>query len=335
MYQAQKRFQGNVVVSEANQSARAALEVMSQEIGQAGFNPPFTPNKTCNQGVVANALPQCVTLNDVQGINTGDWVAVDTGPNFEQVQVTGTSANGVCTSSNQIQARFETNHCPSSCASPCTSGCTGGTVLPFPVASNKFPYPAGILVGTSMSDDHDLMFYGDVNSEGSVKYVVYSLSPTTSPASTMSITTGTAPGTYTLYNLYRSITPVGFSSSATPGTNQSASVMVENVLYNINTTNPSQSAGPTGLPIFQYPTEVTVGIVPNQVTVVETILITLSVSVNPKRMESGVTEWYSMATQIRPLNLAAAVAINQNGGAQYLVKKPNDLPMNNPANYYQ
>ena len=34
LFQAQKRFQGNVVVSEANQAARAGLEVMAQEIGQ-------------------------------------------------------------------------------------------------------------------------------------------------------------------------------------------------------------------------------------------------------------------------------------------------------------
>lgn len=45
IYQAQKRYQGNQVVSESNQDARAALEVMTQEIGQAGSNPNFTANK--------------------------------------------------------------------------------------------------------------------------------------------------------------------------------------------------------------------------------------------------------------------------------------------------
>ena len=41
--------------------------------------------------------------------------------------------------------------------------------------------------------------------------------------------------------------------------------MVTNVLY--NTTNQS---GPTGQPIFAYPNQVVIGVVPNQITVVGT-----------------------------------------------------------------
>ena len=54
LFQAQKRFQGNVVVSEANQAARAGLEVMTQEIGQAGYNPQFTVNKTSSTSLTTN-----------------------------------------------------------------------------------------------------------------------------------------------------------------------------------------------------------------------------------------------------------------------------------------
>jgi Tfp pilus assembly protein PilW len=39
LYQSQKHFQSSTVTSESNQSARGALEVMMQEIGQAGINP--------------------------------------------------------------------------------------------------------------------------------------------------------------------------------------------------------------------------------------------------------------------------------------------------------
>jgi hypothetical protein len=40
-----------------------------------------------------------------------------------------------------------------------------------------------------------------------------------------------------------------------------------------------------------------------------------------------------MATQLRPLNLSAAVAINMAGGARYMVKLPPGLPMTYPTGY--
>jgi prepilin-type N-terminal cleavage/methylation domain-containing protein len=319
IYQAQKRFQGNVVVSESNQSARAALELMTQEIGQAGYNPPFYPHKTCAVSVPANADPQCITLNDITGINPGDWLSVDTGPYNEIVRVTGTSANGACGAANQIQAVFEWPHTPA------------GSPAVFPVASYKFPFATGILFGNGGSDDHNLYFFGDINSDGVIRYVVYSLSPTTTPATTVNID-GT---TYTLYNLYRSATSVSFPGTTSPGTNTAASPVVQNVLYYIDSSNPANSRGPTGSPLFGYPSVFTVGIVPNQITVVGTVVLTISVAVNPKSLESGIVQWYTMATQIRPLNLAAAVAVNQSGGGKFMAKRPNDLPMTNPSNYYQ
>jgi prepilin-type N-terminal cleavage/methylation domain-containing protein len=323
MYQCQKRFQGNSVVAESNQTARAALEVMSQEIGQAGYNPQFYPNKTTTSSITAGSAAQCVTLNNLTKINPQDWVQVDAGPNEEFVQITGTSNNGVCTSPNQVQGVFLMSHTPS--GSP--------AVIPF--TSYKFPYPTGILIGTGVSDDHTLLFYGDTNDDGTIRYVKYSLNPTTSPATTVSITTGGFPGTYTLYNLYRSVTPVGFPATTSAGTNNPASVIVQNVLYNINTTTPALSKGPAGQALFAYPQEYTLGIIPNQISVVGTLVITLSVAVNPHSLETGITQWYTMATQIRPLNLAAAVAVNQSGGGKYMSKLPNDLPMNDPTNYYQ
>jgi prepilin-type N-terminal cleavage/methylation domain-containing protein len=316
MYQCQKRFQSNAVVSEANQTARAALEVMTQEIGQAGYNPQFYPNRTASSSINALAAEQCVTLNDISMINPGDWLQVDTGPNEELVQVTGISTNGACSVVNQIQAVFEKNHTPA----------------PVPFLSYKFPYPSGIILGTSgtNSDDHNLLFYGDINNDGVIRYVVYSLSPTTSPATTLNIASGAYPGNYTLYNLYRSVTTVGFPGAIMAGTNNSASVLIQNVLYNT-----SSSYGPTGQPIFAYPQEFLLGYSPNQITVLGTLVVTVSVAVNPRSLETGVVQWYTMATQIRPLNLAAAVSVNRSGGGQYLAKMPNDLPMTNPSSYYQ
>jgi hypothetical protein len=337
IFQVQKRFQANQVVSESNQSARAALEVMAQEIGQAGFNPNFYPNKTSTADITANAQPQCVTISDINGISPGDWVSVDTGINNELVQVVSTS-NAVsqpCASPNQIEGIFQSCHndntvpaCPA--ASPLGA---------FPIASYKMPFGGGLLylADNSRSNSQQLEFYGDINQDGIIRYVVYSISPMV-PATTVCIpaVAGACPAanTYTLNNLYRSIKTVPFTFIPTPAgytapANNIASPMVEKVLFNT-----TSLTGPTGLPIFGYPNPVVVGVVPNQVTVTGTIVVTLCVAVNPRSMETGIVQWYTMATQIRPLNLSASINVNNNGGGKYLPLIPASLPMTIPAGYY-
>jgi type II secretory pathway pseudopilin PulG len=304
--QAQKRLQGTQVEAESNQGARGAMELMTQEIGQAGYNPNFSPNRTCAVPVTPNADPQCVTINDISSIGTGDWLSVDTGVNNEFVQVTGTTATGACASAKQIQAVFIMNH-----TSPTTT-------FPFRVASYKLPYPTGILTGAGTSNDHVLEFFGDINGDGVISYVVYSLQPTTTPSTTIQI----KGQNYTLYNLMRSITPVQFASGAH---NIAASPIARNVIYqDISTANP---LGATGKPLFAFPSTILVGIVPNQTTVVGTLVVTLCVAVNPQSIETNKIEWRIMSTQIRPLNLSAAVQVNQAGGYKFLPKQPVGLPM--------
>lgn len=317
LFQSQKKYQSNQVVSEANQSARAAMEVMTQEIGQAGLNPNFTSAKTSSNTVAVSSSAQCVTLNDIDQINPGDWLMVDTGPNHELVEVLSTSnvSGTPCSAPNQIDAVFLMSH--------------DGSTAAFPVISYKMPYGSGILQTSGTSSDQRLEFFGDVNQDGVIRYVVYSLSPA-SPAVIVSIN-GT---TYTLYDLYRSVTTVPFTnlpapSTYTPPANNQASPLVTNVLY--NTTNLS---GPTGEPIFAYPDQVVIGVVPNQITVVGTVVVTISVAVSPRSLESESPEWFTMATRIRPLNLQAAITVNNAGGAIYLPPQPESLPMTFPSNYY-
>jgi type II secretory pathway pseudopilin PulG len=361
--QVQKRFQGNQVVSESNQSARAALEVMSQEIGQAGFNPNYYPNKTSSANIIPNAKAQCVSISSVSQINPGDWVSVDTGVNNELVQVVGTSsANGGATPCPALSPVPPYAYPPAapyikgvfqSCHNYNSSGCPATTTLgPFAVSSYKMPFGGGLLYSVDglRSNAQRLEFYGDINQDGTgtISYVIYSISPTV-PATTVCIPQ-LAPGvacpaatTYTLYNLYRSITTVPFYNlpptpsciaAVAPFTscstaNNIASPMVEKVLFNTTT-----NQGPTGLPIFGYPSQVVVGVVPNQVTVVGTLVITLCVAVNPRSLETNRVSWYTMATQIRPLNLTAAVNVNNSGGGKLLPLNPASLPMTIPAGYY-
>ena len=331
MFQAQKRLQGSLVVSESNQTARAAMELMTQEVGQAGFNPQYTNTKTCSAAVTAAPTKQCLTLDSITGINPGDWLNIDAGANYEVVQAVATSNGAVsgstaCASANQIGAVFLMNH-----------------TNPFPVTSYKFPYPTGILRGSTVSwggtnvtvsNDHMLAFFGDINNDGTIYYVVYSLyNPSTAPLTSLTISVGGTPKTFYLYNLYRSITPLTFTG--TPANNK-ASPLVENVIYqDITGVNP---VGPTSQPIFAYPNPVSVAIVPSVVSIVGTVVTNLCVAVNPKALESGTTiQWYTMATQIRPMNLWSAVTISAAGGGKYLTETPVGLPMTFPntlSNYY-
>ncbi len=345
MFQAQKRLQGSLVISESNQTARAAMELMTQEIGQTGFNPQFTTTKNITQNFTASSNANCVTVSSLTGINPGDWLTVDTGANYEIVQVLATSNGAIsgstkCVGSSEIRAIFLANHTPQ----------------PIPIASYKFPYPTGILrsatvswggTNVTVSNDHMLAFFGDINNDGTVYYIVYSLyNPTAgSPPPQVSIPVGGTPTTFYLYNLYRSITPVTFDSGATNANNK-ASPLVENVVYlDFTAAGPwascidtSKPCGPTGQPIFAYPNPVSVQLIPSVVSVVGTVVINLCVAVNPKAIETGSTvQWYTMASQIRPLNLWSAVTVSQTGGAKYLAQTPLGMPMTFPAtlaNYY-
>ena len=328
--QSQKRFQGNEASAEASQSARAALEVMTQEIGQAGFNPNLSSGKTLAQAVAPSGNPQCVTLSDITGINPGDWLAVDSGPNYEVVQVLSTSNSTdvylpACSGPNQIQARFLMCH-----GSPCAlSSPPSPSASPVPLISYNLPFSSGIMAATGTSSDQRLEFFGDINQDGEIDYVVYSLNPV-SPATSVTVN-GT---TYTLYNMYRSVTPVQFTtlptpSGYTPPANNSASLFVPNVLY--NATNMS---GPTGQPIFSYTTQ-TIAVVPTVVTAVGTIVVTMCVAISPKSLETQTVQWLTLATQIRPLNINEAIAVNEAGATPYLPPLPASLPMTFPTNYYQ
>jgi type II secretory pathway component PulJ len=338
LYNSQIGFQTSTVVSESNQSARGAFEIMTQEIGQAGFNPQFTSGKTSSSAITPNAKVQCITLDNITGINPGDWVGVDTGGYYELVQVVATtnaalSGQTTCGGANQISGLFE------QCHNSSDTSCGNSTGVPYPVTSYKFSYPGGILLSQtvsfngsniSVSNDHVLaMFYGDTDNSGTVWYVVYSLyNPTT--ASPQSVTINST--TYYLYTLYRSITQVTFATGATA---TQAYPLVNNVLYSGITG--SGNTGPTGQALFSYPDPVQVTVIPGTISVVGTVVINLNVMVNPKSLQNaGTVQWYTMASQLRPLNLWSAVTTNQTGGGQYLPPTPLGLPMAFPSvnSYY-
>jgi len=354
LYNTQDKYQNNDVVSQSNQGARGAFAVMTQEIEQAGLNPQFTTGRTSSDAVTPDATAHCITLNDASSINAGDWVAVDTGAYYEEVRVLATSSAALsgqttCGSANQIKALFEQCHnnttdSSNACYVPPSTGRPATLPWPYPVSSYKFPYPGGVVYNQtasyggsniSLSNDHILaLLYGDTDNSGNVWYVVYSLyNPTTSAPQSWPININGTQTTFYVYTLYRSITQVTF---ATGQTVTHAYPLVDNVLCtDITQANPH---GPTGQPIFGYPSTVQVVLDPGTISVVGTVVINLSVMVNPKSLQNtGTVQWYTMSSQMRPLNLWSAVTANQIGGGQYLPPTPAGLPMAFPStlsNYY-
>jgi len=115
-------------------------------------------------------------------------------------------------------------------------------------------------------------------------------------------------------------------------TSQPAYPMVQNVLYNM-----ASGKGPSGQPIFSFSGTSQILIVPNNITVVGTVVINLCVAVNPESLETGTVQWYTMSTQIRPVNLAAGAEINNENASVYLPAPlvPNASAITIPPNYYQ
>jgi Tfp pilus assembly protein PilV len=77
----------------ANQEARAALEMMTAEIAQAGSH---SDRATTTTGAVSpSSAEQSVSVASTEGIKVGDWVEIDTGSKLESVKVTAVSSNSI------------------------------------------------------------------------------------------------------------------------------------------------------------------------------------------------------------------------------------------------
>src|SRR5438876_5271357 len=79
--------------ADMHSAMRAALALMTQEIGQAGAL-TFTP-KTLGAAVTANAAAQSVALSATTGIFVGEILVIDTGSTQERVSVTAVNSTTV------------------------------------------------------------------------------------------------------------------------------------------------------------------------------------------------------------------------------------------------
>jgi prepilin-type N-terminal cleavage/methylation domain-containing protein len=211
---------------------RGATEVLQQEVGQAGRIALISGSSTCiyntavpcvaDAGGVA-AGTSTVGVTSICGMFIGENLTVDVGPNNSET-ITVSQINGVATD-------------PTSTQCPTGSTITAGNITAtFTFAHGQYAplqalggFVAGVIPTTAVpgSSAAVLKLFGDINADGNMVYVEYSVSPACICSSTCasSATTG---------NLYRNSMSWN-SASKTPAS--ASQILLGNV-----TTNPNGSA---------------------------------------------------------------------------------------------
>ena len=171
----QRVYQTEQVGADMLQGARGTLELLSQEIGQAGYL-SLPAGRKLTPAVTANAAAQTAAASSTADLFVGEKLLVDGGANEELVTLTGVSDTGV-------QGIFTKNH-----------------VAQTPINALGV-FPDGVLPGSSTPTR--LQLYGDINGDGSLVYVEYNCD-TTAGTVTRSVTPITTNGvTATVQNTPR------------------------------------------------------------------------------------------------------------------------------------
>ncbi len=161
----QRVYQTEQVGADMLQGARGTLELLSQEIGQAGYL-SLPAGRKLTPAVTANAAAQTAAASSTADLFVGEKLLVDGGANEELVTLTGVSDTGV-------QGIFTKNH-----------------VAQTPINALGV-FPDGVLPGSSTPTR--LQLYGDINGDGSLVYVEYNCD-TTAGTVTRSVTPITTNG---------------------------------------------------------------------------------------------------------------------------------------------
>jgi prepilin-type N-terminal cleavage/methylation domain-containing protein len=143
----QKNYLSTQLRVDMHSSMRAAMELLTQEIGQAGLL-SFSPTKLAGD-VTANTSAQSVTLASTAGIFVGEKLLVDVGSVQELVSATAVT-------SSTVTGVFSKNHS------------TGAIVTAVGI------FPQGIM---STSTSTRLQLFGDLYADGSLMFAQYDCNP--------------------------------------------------------------------------------------------------------------------------------------------------------------
>ncbi len=142
----QKNYLATQLRVDMHAALRSSIELLTQEIGQAGLL-TFTP-RTISGNYTGNPSAQPVTLNDATDIFVGEKLLIDAGASQELVTVTAKSGN-------VVSGIFTKNHSD------------GATVNALGI------FPQGIMPSPSISTATSLKLFGDLYGDGTLVYAQY------------------------------------------------------------------------------------------------------------------------------------------------------------------
>ena len=139
-------YQGTQVVANLHRGVRSALELASQEIGQAGYLGSAEGQRQITSNVIGSPLLQTVSVSSTNSLFIGEKLLVDTGANQEMVTVTGVIGSSV-------SGIFTRSH-------------TANTTQ----VAEEGAFGTGVLSGSTATT---LQMFGDINSDGTLVYEEY------------------------------------------------------------------------------------------------------------------------------------------------------------------
>jgi len=233
---------------------RGATEVLQQEVGQAGRIALASASATCTSNTNMPCFTTAITttgsgtynVSSVCGLFVGEKITVDTGTSQESVAIT--QINGTASDPSETT-------CPTGAtiSAGTITGVFANTHVIYTPIQAFGGFAAGIVPAstTNGSTSSVLKLFGDVNADGNLMYVEYSITPTCICSATCSPST-------TVGNLYRNAMQWNKTTKIAASASQ---VLLSNI-----------TANPNGTACFTYQTATV-----NSITYVTDVAITLTV----------------------------------------------------------
>jgi len=175
----QQRYRSQQLLAEVSQGGRSAFEVMTQELNQAGYNPPFSANKTVGGGSNTNPGAPLVSLP----ISAGSSPATK-GVFYGSRLVIGNNCTGspaVC-NQEEVVVNADTSYGTTAMTATAAPMVIANSHAPGePVFTRNYPYPNGIIYDNRTAGnglgvaDNKLQFFGDIMDSGDLYYGEYRL----------------------------------------------------------------------------------------------------------------------------------------------------------------
>ena len=270
----QQRYRSQEMLAQVSQGTRSAMEVMTQELNQAGYNPPFVPNKTLGgTPPTPDGLVHSVTIS-------GSGLATK-GIFYGTRLVIGNNCPGtppVCKQEEVI-----VNSDPS-------YGSTGMTATSFPailqyahsanepIFARTYPYPQGIILDNRTMGNgqaiavNKIRFFGDILDTGDLYYGEYALQCSGSTVGTWidACTTGCTTGPFTLTRFMTKLADPSNGYFKIPASKAAAydGATISPLVDNIQGTCSTPAGGPGSPPtwtqwtVYNAPDETTGGTTP-------------------------------------------------------------------------